>query len=66
MHSEIREQNDKVLLHTDYEACVTFKTPCDNLHMVAHTEVLPQLMSWELKRVLNKIKRQDSEAIIMV
>ncbi len=56
MHGEIREQNDKVLLHTDYEACVTFKTSCNNLHVVTHTEVLPQLMSWKLKRVLNKNK----------
>lgn len=60
MHGEVWEQNDKVLLHTDYEARVTFKTSRDNLHMVTHTEVLPQLMSRKLKRVLNKNKqRQD-------
>lgn len=52
MHGKVREENDKVLLHADYKARVTFKTTRDYFHVVAHTKVLPQFMSWKLERIL--------------
>lgn len=57
MHGEVGEENDKVLLHTDYEARVTFKTTRDYFHVVSHTKVLSQFMSWKLKRILKPKQR---------
>lgn len=48
MHCEIREENDKVFFNTNYKTRVSFITACDDLHVVAHTKELPQLMSWKL------------------
>lgn len=60
MHGKVREENDKVLLDADYEARVTFKTAGDYFHVVAHTKVLPQFMSWKLERVLKERPRSHT------
>lgn len=52
MHCEVREEDDEVLLHSDDEAGVALVSPSDHLDVVAHAEVFPQLVSWELQGVL--------------
>lgn len=52
VHGEVREEDDKVLLHPNDEARVTLETPRDHFHVVAHLEILAQLLSWELQHVL--------------
>lgn len=54
VHGEVREEDHKVLFHSDDEACVTLVSPGDHLHVVAHSEILSQLMSRELQGVLRE------------
>lgn len=53
MHGEVREEDDKVLLHAYDEAGVALVAACYHLDVVTHTEVLPQFMGWELQRILH-------------
>lgn len=52
MHGKVREENDKVLLHSHNKACVAFIAAGNNFNMVTHAEVFPQLMSRKLQWVL--------------
>jgi len=45
MHCEIREENNDVILHTDYQSCVILISASYHFHMVTHLEELLQLMS---------------------
>lgn len=45
MHCEVREEDDKVLLHSDDQTSVSLVSSSDHLHVVSHTEVFTQLMS---------------------
>lgn len=54
MHGEVREQDDKVLLHSDDQAGVALVTAGDHLHVVAHPEILLELVSRELQRILQR------------
>lgn len=56
MHGQVREEDDKVLLHTDDEACVALVAAGDDLHVVAHPEVLLQLVGRELQGVLENAR----------
>lgn len=58
VHGEVREEDDEVLLHPDDQARVALVAPSDHLHVVAHAEVLPQLVSRKLQRVLNTPQAQ--------
>lgn len=53
VHGEVREEDDKVFLHSYDEAGVSLVSPCNHLHMVAHPEIFSQLMSRELQRILH-------------
>lgn len=61
MHGEVGEEYDKVLLHSDDEARVPLVPPGDHLDVVAHSEVLSQLVSRELQRVLQAHTREEME-----
>ena len=52
MHCEIREQNDDVILHTDYQPSIILISPCNHFHMVSHLEELLQLVSGKFQWIL--------------
>lgn len=52
VHGEVREKDDKVLLHSDDEARVSLVAAGDDLHVVAHAEVFLQLVRGELQGIL--------------
>lgn len=59
VHGEVREEDDEVLLHADDQAGVALVSPGDHLHVVAHPEILPQLMSRELQGVLEGFEKES-------
>lgn len=63
VHGEVREQDDEVLFHSDDEASVALVSPGDHLHVVAHPEIFPQLVSWKLQRVLRERGKQQEDGL---
>lgn len=67
MHSEVREEDDKVLFDSYNESCVTLVAPSDHFHMIPHAEVFPQLMCRKLQWVLyttNQSIRQLAQTVM--
>ena len=54
VHGEIGEENHHVFLHADYETSVALVLAFDHLHVVAHAEILAQLIARKLKWFLQE------------
>ena len=55
MHGEIGEEDDEVVFDPDDESRVTFVLSVDDLHVIAHVEVLFQLVGGEFQRFLSSV-----------
>lgn len=52
VHSQVREEDNHVFLYTDNKPSVSLVAASNHLHVISLTEILFQLMSHELKLIL--------------